>query len=64
MQKGRPLAVALDTKGPEIRTGNTLGDTDIPISEGTVMNITTDEQYATKSDNKNMSDQLNLPSKA
>ena len=54
MQKGRPLAVALDTKGPEIRTGNTPGDVDIPIAEGTVMNITTNEQYATKSDNKNM----------
>ncbi|KAI9807911.1 MAG: hypothetical protein M1825_005217 [Sarcosagium campestre] len=53
-QPGRPLAVALDTKGPEIRTGNTVGDEDIPISAGTELNITTDEKYATASDNKNM----------
>lgn len=51
---GRPLAIALDTKGPEIRTGNTVGDVDIPISAGTEINITTDEQYATACDEKNM----------
>ncbi|KAI9796747.1 MAG: Pyruvate kinase [Piccolia ochrophora] len=54
LQEGRPLAVALDTKGPEIRTGNTPGDEDIPISAGTELNITTDEKYATASDDKNM----------
>ncbi|KAI9762771.1 MAG: Pyruvate kinase [Chaenotheca gracillima] len=54
VQAGRPLAVALDTKGPEIRTGNTPGDADIPINQGTEMNITTDEKYATASDDKNM----------
>ncbi|MCJ1302626.1 Pyruvate kinase [Hypocenomyce scalaris] len=54
VQSGRPLAVALDTKGPEIRTGNTPDDQDIPIAEGAEMNITTDEKYATASDNKNM----------
>ncbi|EZF24349.1 pyruvate kinase [Trichophyton rubrum D6] len=53
-QAGRPLAIALDTKGPEIRTGNTPGDKDIPIKEGTELNITTDDQYATCSDDKNM----------
>ena len=53
-QAGRPLAIALDTKGPEIRTGNTEGDADIPISAGDILNITTDDAYATKSDNKNM----------
>ncbi|KAF2751754.1 pyruvate kinase [Sporormia fimetaria CBS 119925] len=53
-QAGRPLAIALDTKGPEIRTGNTVDDQDIPISAGDVINITTDDAYATKSDNKNM----------
>ena len=51
---GRPVAIALDTKGPEIRTGNTPGDEDIPISAGTEINITTDDKYATASDNKNM----------
>ncbi|MCJ1343567.1 Pyruvate kinase [Peltigera leucophlebia] len=54
IQPGRPLAIALDTKGPEIRTGNTIGDEDIPISVGTELNITTDDKYATASDNKNM----------
>lgn len=54
VQKGRQVAIALDTKGPEIRTGNTPGDEDIPIAAGAEMNITTDEKYATASDNKNM----------
>ncbi|KAL2256367.1 hypothetical protein VTK26DRAFT_1778 [Humicola hyalothermophila] len=53
-QPGRQVAIALDTKGPEIRTGNTQGDVDIPISAGTVLNITTDEQYATRCDTENM----------
>jgi len=53
-QLGRPVAIALDTKGPEIRTGNTTNDEDIPIEEGAVINITTDEKYMTASDNKNM----------
>lgn len=51
---GRPVAIALDTKGPEIRTGNTTGDADIPIAAGTVMNITTDEKYITSCDTSNM----------
>ncbi|KAL8997910.1 MAG: hypothetical protein Q9169_002903 [Polycauliona sp. 2 TL-2023] len=51
---GRPLAIALDTKGPEIRTGNTKGDEDIPIAQGTELNITTDDKYATACDAKNM----------
>ncbi|PSS15225.1 hypothetical protein M430DRAFT_51837 [Amorphotheca resinae ATCC 22711] len=54
VQKGRQIAIALDTKGPEIRTGNTVGDKDIPISAGTEINITTDEKYATACDDKNM----------
>lgn len=54
VQKGRQIAIALDTKGPEIRTGNTAGDIDIPISAGTEINITTDEVYATACDDKNM----------
>ena len=51
---GRPLAIALDTKGPEIRTGNTPGDADIPIKAGLELNITTDDKYATASDDKNL----------
>ena len=42
--EGRPLAIALDTKGPEIRTGNTVGDQDIPIPAGHEMIISTDER--------------------
>ncbi|KAG9543776.1 pyruvate kinase, partial [Aureobasidium melanogenum] len=53
-QPGRPLAIALDTKGPEIRTGNTIDDKDYPISAGTEINITTDDKYATSCDDKNM----------
>lgn len=51
---GRQIAIALDTKGPEIRTGNTVGDVDIPISAGTEITITTDEKYATCCDEKHM----------
>ncbi|TGO27370.1 hypothetical protein BPAE_0043g00440 [Botrytis paeoniae] len=54
VQPGRQLAIALDTKGPEIRTGNTVGDADIPISAGSEINITTDDKYATACDEKNM----------
>lgn len=54
VQTGRPLAIALDTKGPEIRTGNTVGDKDYDIKMGTELNITTDEAYASASDVKNM----------
>jgi pyruvate kinase len=61
-ESGRPLAIALDTKGPEIRTGNTVGDVDIPISAGHQMIITTNEEYAAKCDNNIMYiDYKNLP---
>ena len=51
---GRPLAIALDTKGPEIRTGNTPGDGDIAIKSGLELNLTTDDKYAAASDDKNL----------
>ncbi|KAH8899172.1 PK-domain-containing protein [Thozetella sp. PMI_491] len=54
VQPGRQVAIALDTKGPEIRTGNTKGDEDLPISAGKIINITTDEKYATACDTDNM----------
>jgi pyruvate kinase len=51
---GRPLAIALDTKGPEIRTGTTRDDVDYPIPAGHEMTFTTDDQYAKVSDDKLM----------
>jgi len=54
LNPGRPLAIALDTKGPEIRSGNTKGDADIPISAGVEITITTDDIYATNCDDKFM----------
>lgn len=52
--KGRPLAIALDTKGPEIRTGTTIDDKDYPILPNHEMIFTTDEAYAKKCDDKVM----------
>ncbi|GAA99170.1 hypothetical protein E5Q_05862 [Mixia osmundae IAM 14324] len=60
--EGRPLAIALDTKGPEIRTGNMINDADIKIDAGHRMTITTDPAYADKCDDKIMYiDYKNLP---
>ncbi|KAH8170451.1 pyruvate kinase, barrel domain-containing protein [Sarocladium implicatum] len=54
VQDGRPIAIALDTKGPEIRTGNTANDEDLEIKAGKVINITTDDKYKTACDTDNM----------
>lgn len=43
---GRPLAIALDTKGPEIRTGLMTDDKDVPIPAGHELWITTDKSFA------------------
>ncbi|ABN66599.1 pyruvate kinase [Scheffersomyces stipitis CBS 6054] len=51
---GRPLAIALDTKGPEIRTGTTVDNVDYPIPPNHEMIFTTDDAYKTKSDDKIM----------
>jgi pyruvate kinase len=52
--KGRPLAIALDTKGPEIRTGVTVDEKDWPIPPNHEMIFTTDDAYKTKCDDKIM----------
>lgn len=51
---GRPLAIALDTKGPEIRTGTTVNEVDYPIPPNHEMIFTTDEKYAKACDDKIM----------
>lgn len=51
---GRPLAIALDTKGPEIRTGTTKDGLDYSIPPNHEMTFTTDDQYSTVSDDKIM----------
>lgn len=51
---GRPIAIALDTKGPEIRTGNMKDDIEIPIKAGHEMIFSTDDQYFNSCDDKVM----------
>jgi len=40
---GRILSIALDTKGPEIRTGMTVGNENVMLEKGTRLTVTTDE---------------------
>ncbi|CAG8444537.1 8069_t:CDS:2 [Funneliformis caledonium] len=43
---GRPVAIALDTKGPEIRTGVMRDNVELPISAGHVMIFSTNDKDA------------------
>jgi pyruvate kinase len=52
--QGRPLAIALDTKGPEIRTGTTIDGEDHPVTVGHQMTFTTDDAYLKKCDSNIM----------
>ncbi|KAI7858784.1 pyruvate kinase [Circinella umbellata] len=62
MYPGRPVAIALDNKGPEIRTGTMKNGDDIPISMGHDMVFTVDDSYKDKCDDKVMYiDYKNLP---
>lgn len=45
---GRPLAVALDTKGPEMRTGVMENGVDVVVEEGHEFIVTTNDAYAEK----------------
>lgn len=47
---GRPLAIALDTKGPEIRTGVTRDGKDYEIFAGHEFIVTTDPEFYDKCD--------------
>lgn len=51
---GRPLAIALDTKGPEIRTGTTTNEVDYPIPPNHEMIFSIDDKYAKACDDKVM----------
>ncbi|KAF8168222.1 pyruvate kinase [Crassisporium funariophilum] len=59
---GRPVAIALDTKGPEIRTGLTREGKDWPIPAGHEFILSTDPKYSEACDDQVMwVDYVNLP---
>ena len=60
--QGRPVAIALDTKGPEIRTGVMRDSKDIPIKAGHEFVISTDTKYSEICDDQVLwLDYQNLP---
>ncbi|KAI9311024.1 pyruvate kinase [Dichotomocladium elegans] len=59
---GRPVAIALDNKGPEIRTGTMKDGNEIPIPAGHEMTFSVAEEYKDQCDDKVMYiDYKNLP---
>ncbi|OZJ04035.1 Pyruvate kinase [Bifiguratus adelaidae] len=59
---GPPVAIALDTKGPEIRTGLMKDGVEVPISSGHEMIFSVDPKYAEICDGETMYiDYTNLP---
>ncbi|KAI8070700.1 pyruvate kinase [Gongronella butleri] len=59
---GRPVAIALDNKGPEIRTGNMKDGVDVPIKAGHEMTFSVDDAHKDQCDDKIMFiDYVNLP---
>ncbi|ORX91566.1 pyruvate kinase [Basidiobolus meristosporus CBS 931.73] len=57
-----PVGIALDTKGPEIRTGLCENDVETPINAGHEMLITTDDKFKEKCNGERMYvDYKNLP---
>ena len=58
---GRPIAIALDTKGPEIRTGMLVGE-DPVLEKGAKLTVQTDDAWKEKCDASNLwMDYKNLP---
>lgn len=61
---GRPLAIALDTKGPEMRTGLMVNGEDVKIARGHEFYVTTNDKYAESCSDKYLYiDYKNLPKK-
>ncbi|KAF9015051.1 pyruvate kinase [Cyathus striatus] len=59
---GRPVAIALDTKGPEIRTGLTKEGKDYAVPAGHEFIVSTDPKYSEACDENVMwVDYINLP---
>ncbi|KAE9408202.1 pyruvate kinase [Gymnopus androsaceus JB14] len=59
---GRPVAIALDTKGPEIRTGEMRDGIDIAVKAGHEFTVSTDPKYKDICDDKVLwMDYTNLP---
>ena len=46
---GKPVAIALDTKGPEIRTGMLVGD-DVELVKGSTITVHTADEWKEKCD--------------
>jgi pyruvate kinase len=46
---GKPVAIALDTKGPEIRTGMLVGD-DVELVKGASLTVHTADEWKEKCD--------------
>ena len=50
---GKPVAIALDTKGPEIRTGMLVGD-DVELVKGSSLTVHTSDDWKEKGDAENL----------
>merc|ERR1719454_1940232 len=58
---GKPVAIALDTKGPEIRTGVLVGE-DPCLEKGAVITVHTSDEWKEKCDKDHLyMDYTNLP---